>query len=132
MLKRLGLAAVLSVAGLAACGGDSGMSDSAAKGDGGAKANTVEMKLIAFRPDSLTISPGETITWRQSDAGAHTVTSGTVRQEGGSAIAAPDGRFDSGEIATGGTYRQSFDEAGTYPYFCALHPATMRGQITVT
>ena len=39
--------------------------------------------------------------------------------------------FDSGNIATGKTFSFTFKDAGTYPFFCALHPATMRGEIRV-
>ena len=94
-------------------------------------ANTVTMRLIALKPDTLTVEAGATVTWEQKDAGAHTVTSGTVEQGGAGVTEMPDGRFDSGEIATGDTYQFTFDEPGTYPYFCAIHPATMRGEVRV-
>ena len=75
---------------------------------------------------------GTTVTWKQTDAGTHTVTSGTVTQGAGDVTTAPDGKFDSGNIATGATFEFTFDEAGTFPYFCAVHPATMRGDVQVT
>jgi plastocyanin len=37
----------------------------------------------------------------------------------------------SGQIATGKAYSHTFDTAGTYTYFCEIHPATMHGEITV-
>ncbi len=43
----------------------------------------------------------------------------------------PDGTFDSGSIATGKTFEFTFDQAGTYTYFCHIHPATMRGEVRV-
>ncbi len=90
------------------------------------------MRLIAYRPANLTVTPGTTVTWSQKDAGEHTVTSGTIVQGGAGVTEKPDGKFDSGDIATGGTYKFKFDEAGTYPYFCEIHPATMRGEVTVS
>ena len=43
----------------------------------------------------------------------------------------PDGRFDSGLIETNKSFSFTFSEAGTFPYFCTLHPATMRGEVRV-
>ena len=75
---------------------------------------------------------GTTVTWTQEDAGVHTVTSGTVVQGTGGVTEKPDGTFDSGSIATGNTFEFTFDQAGTYTYFCYIHPATMRGEVRVT
>lgn len=38
--------------------------------------------------------------------------------------------WDSGALL-GGTFQFTFNQAGTYLYFCAIHPFTMQGQITV-
>ena len=89
------------------------------------------MRLIAYKPDTVTVKVGGTVMWEQTDAGAHTVTSGIVEQGGAGVTEMPDGKFSSGEIATGGTFEFTFDEAGTYPYFCEIHPATMRGEVEV-
>ena len=78
------------------------------------------------------MAAGTTVTWRNRDVGAHTVTSGTVEQGGAGVTEQPDGKFDSGEFSNGDTFEQTFDEPGTYPYFCSIHPATMRGEIRVT
>jgi plastocyanin len=114
----------------AACGG--GGDSGAAKSDAPpAEPTTVTMKLVAYQPEKLTVDAGTKVTWKQTDPGAHTVTSGTVEQGGAGVTQQPDDRFDSGNIATGDTYEFTFDEAGAYPYFCRLHPATMRGEIQV-
>ncbi|HVM02258.1 MAG TPA: plastocyanin/azurin family copper-binding protein [Acidimicrobiales bacterium] len=121
-------AALVAVTAAACAGGDSPDSPD---GDAAPTANEVTMRLIAFRPETLTVDAGATVTWRQEDAGAHTVTSGTVEQGGAGVTAMPDDKFDSGEIATGDTFELTFDEPGTYPYFCEIHPATMRGEVRV-
>ena len=92
----------------------------------------VEMRLIAFKPDKLEVRAGTTVVWKQADAGFHTVTSGTVAQGSSGVTEMPDGRFDSGQLPTDGTFTFTFDDPGSYPYFCAVHPATMRGEVTVT
>jgi len=130
--------AVLALA-LGACGGaensDTANDDTSAEqqeGNGSPATNEVVIRLVAFRPESLAVAAGTTVTWKQTDAGSHTVTSGTVTQGAGDVTTAPDGKFDSGNIATDTTFELTFAGAGTFPYFCAIHPATMRGQVQVT
>ena len=89
------------------------------------------MRLIAFKPDTLTVETGTTVTWTQEDAGTHTVTSGTIEQGGGGVTEMPDGKFASGDLATNETFEHTFDDAGTFAYFCEIHPATMRGEVQV-
>lgn len=93
--------------------------------------NTVEMRLIQFRPEQLEVEVGQEVTWSQKDAGFHTVTSGTVEQTGGGVTGKPDDKFRSERLATDETFKFTFDEAGTFAYFCEIHPATMRGEVIV-
>ena len=93
---------------------------------------TITIKLIAFTPTDVKLAAGGTVTWRHDDVATHTVTSGPVEQTGGTATAKPDGRFDSGNITKGKTFQFTFAEPGEYPFFCAVHPATMTGVVTVT
>jgi plastocyanin len=120
---------------LAACGsGGSSTDASSDPRDSTAVAtdsDVVEMRLIAYRPAQLNVSTGATVRWQQNDAGFHTVTSGTV-VKGATVKTNPDGKFDSGQIAKGKEFTHTFDEAGTFTYFCQIHPGTMNGQITVT
>ena len=142
-LAVIALASVAVVLVLVACGSSSGSKSSGATSDTTAKSttptsapaasgDTVNLKLIAYKPAKLTVSAGSTVTWRQMDPGVHTVTSGTVSQDGGTVTIHPDGKFDSGELKTGKTFTQKFDTPGTYTYFCRIHPATMQAQVTVT
>lgn len=122
-----GTTALVVLISVAACG-----DDNEPDSNGAASASSeVTMRLIAFRPESLEAKTGTAITWTQEDAGAHTVTSGAVEQGGSDVTTKPDGRFDSGQLATGRTFRFTFDAPGIYPYFCAIHPATMRGEIRI-
>ena len=112
----------------AACGGGGEDKGGAAKASG---TDTVVIELVAFKPEKLSVDAGAKVVWQQKDSGAHTVTSGAVEQGSSSVTQRPDGRFDSGNVAKGETFEFTFNEAGTYPYFCRLHPATMRGEIHV-
>jgi predicted secreted protein with PEFG-CTERM motif len=67
---------------------------------------------------------GGTVTWENVDNAAHTVTSGSPAD-------GPDGVFDSSLIMAGGaTFSHTFDDAGTYDYFCMVHP-WMAGTVNV-
>ncbi|PXF26078.1 MAG: PEFG-CTERM domain-containing protein, partial [Thaumarchaeota archaeon] len=81
-----------------------------------------------FLPNPVTIDIGATVTWENNDSAAHTVTSG-------SASDGPDGVFDSSLImapqgGTVNTFSHTFDSAGTYDYFCMVHP-WMSGAVIV-
>jgi plastocyanin len=110
----------------------SGIENASPAGDALADGATIAIKLIAFTPTDVRIAAGGTVLWRQDDVATHTVTSGRVEQMGGTVTAKPDGRFDSGNISKGQTFQFSLAEPGEYPFFCAIHPATMTGVVTVT
>ncbi len=125
LIPCLALATVL----LGACGGDddtvadpteestsSVTTEAAEPADG----DVVTLERSRFAPDSLEVAAGTEVTFENLDSYAHTVTSAE-----GSAV-----EFSSGELAGGETFAQSFDEAGTYSYFCEIHP-TMRGEVVV-
>jgi plastocyanin len=71
----------------------------------------------AFNPRSVTVSVGDSVTWTNADAVAHTAT-------------ADDASFDTGNIAAGGSDSITFATAGSFAYHCAIHPA-MTGTVTV-
>lgn len=88
--------------------------------DAGAANAAVSINNFAFSPGSVTVGIGDTVTWTNNQAGVpHTVTSDTA------------GVMDSGTLASGATYAKTFDAAGTFTYFCAIHP-TMTGTVIVT
>jgi len=63
------------------------------------------------------IDVGGEVTWINTDAQPHTVTSGAD-------LTAPDvgELFDSGLQMNGDSFSWTFDTAGEYPYFCMVHP----------
>lgn len=82
-----------------------------------------ETSNACFSPASLTINTGDTVEWTNVDTAAHTVTSGSPAD-------GPSGVFDSSLIMGGASFENTFDEAGSYDYFCMVHP-WMVGDIQV-
>ncbi len=74
-----------------------------------------------YSPNSISIKISDSVLWKNSDIGFHTVTSGKAK---------PDGLFDSGLFGPGETFTRQFSLAGTIEYFCVVHP-WMTGSVTV-
>jgi len=83
---------------------------------------TVGMEDSFFDEANITVEPGTTVTWVQRGKYGHTTTS-------------YDGLWDSGlmEGGTDGTSSYTFEEPGTYKYFCGPHEEMgMVGTVTVS
>jgi plastocyanin len=78
----------------------------------------------SFDPASTAVSAGTTVTWTNHDTTLHTVTSG-------SAESGPTAEFDSSYLNAGKTFQHKFDKAGTFDYYCTLHPF-MKGEVVVS
>jgi len=83
---------------------------------------------FAFEPAELTVEAGTTVRWRNTtDQVFHTVTfSDSLDQR----IA--NGVFDHSLLAADDVAEYTFDEPGTYSYFCQPHSSFMAGTIIVT
>jgi len=77
-----------------------------------------------FIPSMVTLDIGGEVTWMNDDTAAHTVTSGTPSD-------GPSGYFDSSLIMAGASFSHVFEEAGSYDYFCMVHP-WMAGMVMVS
>ncbi|MDE1838636.1 MAG: cupredoxin domain-containing protein [Thaumarchaeota archaeon] len=78
-----------------------------------------------FSPNPLNVAPGTTVTWKNTDTVSHYVTSGKPSDNTTGTV------FDSGNlIKPGSTFQFTFANAGTYDYFCTVHP-WMTGQVIV-
>lgn len=71
----------------------------------------------AFSPNPVAVSRGTTVRWVNSDNVSHTSTSDT-------------GAWNSGAIAPGAAFSTTFQNAGSFPYHCTIHPG-MVGMVTV-
>ena len=76
-----------------------------------------------FIPQTIFIQKGNTVTWQNNDYASHSVTSGT-------SSTGPDGLFDISSITRSKSNFITFDQGGSYAYYCVYHP-WMTGTITV-
>ena len=81
-------------------------------------ATVVEIRDFAFVPATVVIEKGEDVKWTNMDQGVHTSTSDT-------------GKWDSGDVTHGNSFRFRFATTGTFDYHCTYH-AAMKGTVRVT
>lgn len=117
---------LLTAIALAACGDDETATDAAATTSANAD-TVVTIENFSFEPARVEIAAGTTIEWTNRDAFLHTVTSGKTSGPENE----PDGRFDEELPDEGATASVTFDEPGTYTYYCRQHNA-MDGTVVVT
>jgi len=93
-------------------------------GSPGSSANTAEpasaevkVDNFSFGPATLTVAVGTTVTWTNRDDIPHTIVS-------------TDKVFKSKVLDTDEKFSFTFSKAGTYPYFCSIHPK-MTGSVVV-
>ena len=79
------------------------------------QAAKIEIVEFTFYPAEVAIVKGGTVTWSQKDSIKHTVTGSD---------------FDSGELGQGQTFSHTFNEAGTFDFWCKIH-SSMRGKVIV-
>ena len=78
---------------------------------------TVRVSGMRFEPANLTIKPGTTVKWVQSDRMPHTVTG-------------KGNELRSNTLQMSQAYTYTFDQAGRFDYACDFHPS-MQGVVTV-
>ena len=83
-----------------------------------------ETNNMCYMPYNAALDIGGEAMWHNVDTMAHTVSSGTPAE-------GLDDVFDSSLVPAGGMFSYKFEEAGTYDYFCMVHP-WMTGIVTVS
>jgi plastocyanin len=81
------------------------------------EARAVKIDNFSFGPDTLTVPVGATVTWTNRDDMPHTVVS-------------TEGVFKSKVLDTDEKFSFTFGKAGSYSYFCSIHPK-MTGTVVV-
>lgn len=74
----------------------------------------VMIQNYAYSPATLTVRAGETVSWTNHDEAKHDVVGSSFR---------------SPLLAKGQSWSYTFPAAGTYSYYCSLHP-DMRAKVT--
>src|SRR5215469_13473723 len=74
-----------------------------------AKGTEVRVDNFTFAPDTLTVPLNSTVTWVNKDDIPHV-------------IASNDSVFKSRALDTDQKFSYTFTKAGTYPYYCSIHP----------
>lgn len=87
--------------------------------------NASTMGDKAYSPNPVEVKVGGGVTWSNDDSQIHTATSGTVGSADSGSV------FDSGILSPDATFDFVFDKAGSYDYYCTLHPQ-MVGTVTVS
>ena len=80
----------------------------------------VAIEGSAFNPAVLNVPVGAIVVWYNNDSVTHTIT-------------ARDNSFDSGNLSPGepgDTFRYTFEQSGTFEYYCKIHPS-MVGKIII-
>jgi plastocyanin len=77
----------------------------------------VKIDNFSFGPQTLTVPVGTTVTWTNRDDIPHTSVS-------------TEDVFKSKVMDTDEKFSYTFTKAGTYPYYCTIHPK-MTGQVVV-
>ena len=81
--------------------------------------NVVRMAGMSFQPRAITVTAGDTVTWRNDSGVVQTVTDDPALATHPSNAALPDGAgpISSGDIAPGDTFQYTFTVPGVYRYF---------------
>ena len=80
-------------------------------------ATQVVVDNFSFTPATAAVPVGTTVTWTNHDDIPHNVVS-------------PEQKFKSPVLDTDETFSHTFEAAGTYKYYCSIHPR-MTGQVVV-
>jgi len=119
MRRSVSVAVLIAVAILSVGARRAGSSNFASDGQEKPAAAEVKIDNFSFGPSALTVSVGTTVTWTNRDDIPHTVVSSDDPKV-----------FKSKVLDTDEKFSFKFEKAGTYPYFCSVHPK-MTGKVTV-
>ena len=121
----LGVLALVAILGVAPAFGQTANEIDMTKGAGASATADCVAAKNCFTPNPLNVAPGTEVEWKNTDTVSHYVTSGKPTDNTTGTV------FDSGNlIKPGGEYKFTFQNAGTFDYFCTVHP-WMTAQVIV-
>ncbi len=100
---------VLLILGVVASSGCTNNTNQSSNNSSNLAPNEVAIQNMAYNPTTLTVKAGTTVKWTNLDQTTHDATSET-------------GVFESGNLTNGQSYSYTFNQTGTYPYYCVSHP----------
>ncbi|HEY4780103.1 MAG TPA: cupredoxin domain-containing protein [Solirubrobacterales bacterium] len=103
---------------LVGCGSGGDGTDQTSSASSGSGAQAVTIKDYIYKPASIAVPKGTTVTFTNHDTTAHTATS------------KQSGVFESGPIDPGKSAKITLEKTGTFTYYCLFHPF-MKGTIVV-
>ena len=135
VMKAVAVALVLGSLLGACSGGDDTEESTEAGAEVGPAGASVTIEGIAYSPAEIEVTAGTTVTWTNDDDVLHTVTSGRQAEQGVPGVSdgkdpRPDGTFDGQLDGESTTFEFTFDEPGTYAYYCDIHVG-MVGEVVV-
>jgi plastocyanin len=83
----------------------------------------VPIRDFLYEPATITVAVGTKVTFTNEDKAPHTATSGQSPSA--------DGVFDTGTLQQGQSRSVRLTKAGTFAYYCAIHPF-MKATVIVT
>jgi amicyanin len=116
-LNPLGSAIILFVLCMAVIAGTEGSMRLAAAAEPNPAPTEIKIDNFSFTPPTLTVQAGTKVIWTNRDDIPHNIVSS-------------EQKFKSKPLDTDDSYSFTFDEPGTYQYFCGLHPK-MVGKVVV-
>lgn len=75
---------------------------------GSPAANEIWLEYKAYNPSQLVVAAGTTVTFTNKDNASHTVTS-------------TNSSFDSGTVKSGNNFTHTFNDKGTFYFYCNYH-----------
>jgi plastocyanin len=92
---------------------------------------TIRLANLAIEQPAVTVPAGTKVVWSNAETNGvpHNIVSGMVQ----GTMAHPDAAFGSPALFNPGqSFEHTFASAGTFHYYCSVHPQQMQGTVTVS
>jgi plastocyanin len=132
--RSAAVTAVLLAAALTGCSSSSSSDGTSGQASASPDGTVIKLSRLMYMPATIEIEAGTTVTWTNDESISHTVTSGMpTGVDSNTSLRSgeePDGLYDEQLPKQGDSFTFTYDEPGTYPYYCDIHKG-MNGEIVV-